>query len=65
MAIHKRVSRIKQILHCLKENELPVRMNTWDIISTLKQDVVIFLLSEARQRRSINSKEKSDSLIKV
>ena len=29
------------------------------------QNIIKFLLSEARLRRSINSKEKSDSLIKV
>ena len=35
------------------------------IISTLKQDIVESLLSEARLRMNINSNEKSDSLIKV
>ena len=42
-----------------------MREYTWTIISTLKQDIVKSLLSEARLRRIINSKEKSDSLIKI
>ena len=49
----------------LKENELLERKYTRAIISTLKQDIFKSLLSEARLRRSIISKEKSDSLIKV
>ena len=49
----------------LKENELQERKYTWTIVSTLKQDIVKSLLSETRLKRSINSKEKSDYLIKV
>ena len=49
----------------LKENELPERKYTWSVISTLKPDVVKKLLSEARFKRCINSKDKSESLIKV
>ena len=49
----------------MKENELQKRKYTWAIISTLKQDIVKSLLLDARLRRSVNSKEKSDSLTKI
>ena len=49
----------------LKENELPDRKYAWSIISTLKPDFIKNLLSEARFKRFINSKDKSESLKKV
>ena len=49
----------------LKENELPGRKYTWSVVSTLKPDVIKKLLSETRLKRCINSKDKSESLIKV
>ena len=49
----------------LKENKLQERKYSWAIILNLEQDVVKSLLSEVRLKRSINSKEKSDSVIKV
>ena len=61
----KELPELNKYFPDLKENELPERNYTWAIISTLKQDIVKSLFSEARLRRSINSKEKSDYLIKV
>ena len=44
---------------------MPERKYTWSVISTLKHNVVKKLLSEARLKRCINRKDKSESLIKV
>ena len=44
---------------------MPERKYKWSIISTLKPDVVKKLISEARLKRCINSKDKSESLIQV
>ena len=65
MAIHKRASRIKQILSWFERKWITRAKVYMAIISTLKQDIVKSLLSEARLRRSISSKEKLGSLIKV
>ena len=65
MATYKSASRIKKILLWLEKNELQERKNTCAIISTLKQDIVKYLLLETRLKRSISSKEKSYYLIKV
>ena len=61
----KELPELNKYFPDLKENILSEIKYTCAIISTLKRDVVKSLLSEARLRRSINSKEKLDSLIKV
>ena len=61
----KELQELNKYFPDLKENELPERKYTWTIIFNLKQDIVKSMLLEARLRRSINSKEKSDFVIKI
>ena len=49
----------------IHQNELPERDYLWTIISTLMLEATHNLLTEAREHRSVKSKEDTNQLIKI
>ena len=48
-----------------EDKEYPDREYMWSILSTLKRDATEFLVTEAREKRSVENKANTDDLIEI